>query len=408
MIAMATRPYSIHHMRCCIMMHNLGPAWWSAMCMTPQCYGESGTHSKYNAVKALSDVIFDMENNTFISFPQSLKCKQGVHNEQPEENTEIDIRSTARRISYWRDTLSNDASGTDESMAHGHTQATTGTGETMSHGRADEVARWPVAGNHAAAGANPDLPLTGHSTNGHGDWSPPASGVNNGHTHTHGSWRGRPHTHRQWTQQSLSNPRISSSSPIKRQGHHTKTIATICRGYYQKIKKSPSTNRQSHKKQSKYTAMLSPLKKQWETMNIEESNSVIQNGTFSWGNLHETISEQGQSYWNVFSRLNEILTAQHDSRQARDQRMWADVLWRNILRNNCIINHLNVVTPFRNLDIDDDALLMELLEGWPHIEKTTLSGKTRKSKWSNYKKHFTALSRRHISGTSILTDFSYR
>jgi len=54
-------------------------------------------------------------------------------------------------------------------MAHGHTQATTGTGETMSHGRADEVARWPVTGNHAAAGANPDLPLTGHSTNGHGD-----------------------------------------------------------------------------------------------------------------------------------------------------------------------------------------------------------------------------------------------
>jgi hypothetical protein len=55
---------------------------------------------EHNTVKAQSDVIFDMENNTYISCPQSLKRKQGVHDDQPEENTEIDIRSTARRISY--------------------------------------------------------------------------------------------------------------------------------------------------------------------------------------------------------------------------------------------------------------------------------------------------------------------
>jgi hypothetical protein len=35
------------------------------------------------------------------------------------------------------------------------------------------------------AGANSDHTFTGHSTNGHGDRSPPASGVKNGHTHTH-------------------------------------------------------------------------------------------------------------------------------------------------------------------------------------------------------------------------------
>jgi hypothetical protein len=67
----------------------------------------------------------------------------------------------------------------------------------MSHGRTDEVARRPVAGNSAAAGANSDLPLTGHSTNGHGDRSPPASGVKNGHTHTHMAPDEDAHTHTQ-------------------------------------------------------------------------------------------------------------------------------------------------------------------------------------------------------------------
>jgi hypothetical protein len=57
----------------------------------------------------------------------------------------------------------------------------------MSHGRTDEVARRPVAGNPAAARPHSDLPVTGHITNGHGDRSPPASGVENGHTHTYGS-----------------------------------------------------------------------------------------------------------------------------------------------------------------------------------------------------------------------------
>jgi hypothetical protein len=67
-------------------------------------------------------------------------------------------------------------------MAHGRTQDTSGTGESMSHGRTDEVARRPVTGNPAAAGANCNLPLTGHSTNGLRDQSPPASGVKNCHT----------------------------------------------------------------------------------------------------------------------------------------------------------------------------------------------------------------------------------
>jgi len=70
-------------------------------------------------------------------------------------------------------------------MAHGCTQDTSGKGESTSHGRTDEVAHWTVAGYPAATGANFDLPFTVHSTNGHGDRSPPASGVKNGQTHTH-------------------------------------------------------------------------------------------------------------------------------------------------------------------------------------------------------------------------------
>jgi len=83
-----------------------------------------------------------------------------------------------------------DASGTDDSMAHGHTHDMSRTGESMSHGRTDEVARSPAAGNPAAVGANSDLPLTGH-----GDRSPPASGVKNGHTHTHMAPDEDAHTH---------------------------------------------------------------------------------------------------------------------------------------------------------------------------------------------------------------------
>jgi hypothetical protein len=37
-------------------------------------------------------------------------------------------------------------------------------------------------------------------------------------------------------------------------------------------------------------------------------------------------------------------------------------------QNNWNINHLDVVIAFLNPDIDDDALLMKLPEGWPHIE----------------------------------------
>jgi hypothetical protein len=67
-------------------------------------------------------------------------------------------------------------------MAHGRTHDTSGTGNSMTHGCTDEVAHRPVSGNAAAEGANSDLSLTGY-----GDRSLPASGVKNGHTHTHGS-----------------------------------------------------------------------------------------------------------------------------------------------------------------------------------------------------------------------------
>jgi hypothetical protein len=69
-------------------------------------------------------------------------------------------------------------SGTAESMDHGRTRTMSGTGERMSHGRTED-ARKLVDGN-SAAGANPDLSLTGQ-TNGHEDRGPPDIGELDGH-----------------------------------------------------------------------------------------------------------------------------------------------------------------------------------------------------------------------------------
>ena len=104
---------------------------------------------EHNTVKAQSDVIFDEERNAYLSCPQSLKQKQGVHDDEPKETTEIDIFGLPQEETHIEDI---DASGTDESMAHGRTQDTSGTGESMSHGRTDEVARRPVARNPTAVG----------------------------------------------------------------------------------------------------------------------------------------------------------------------------------------------------------------------------------------------------------------
>jgi len=68
-------------------------------------------------------------------------------------------------------------------------------GESMFHGCTDQVACRPVAGNPAPVGPHSDLQSTCHSTNGHGYRSPPASGVKNGHTHTHMAYDKDAHTH---------------------------------------------------------------------------------------------------------------------------------------------------------------------------------------------------------------------
>ena len=138
------------------------------------------------------DLIFDEERNTDISCLQSLKCEQAVHDDEPKEMTKIGIFGLPQQGTYTED---GDASGTDESMAHSRTQDTSGICESMSHGPTDQVARRLVAGNPATAGANSDLHLTGHSTDGHGDQSPPASGVNIGHTHTRTWLLMRTHRH---------------------------------------------------------------------------------------------------------------------------------------------------------------------------------------------------------------------
>jgi len=132
---------------------------------------------EYNTVKAQTDIIFDYERNVYILCPQSLRRKQGLHDDQPKETTRIDIFGLLQEETHSEDI---DSSGTDESMAHGCTHDTSGTGENISHGRTDEIACRPVAGNPTSVEANSDLPFTMH-----GDRSPPASGVKNGHTHTH-------------------------------------------------------------------------------------------------------------------------------------------------------------------------------------------------------------------------------
>jgi hypothetical protein len=104
---------------------------------------------EHNTVKAQSDVIFD-KVYTMMSQKRLPKLTYSVCRKK-------------------RHTEEIDTSGTDESMTHGRTQDTSEMGESMSHGRTDEVACRPVAGNPAVAGAHSDLPLAGHSTNGHGD-----------------------------------------------------------------------------------------------------------------------------------------------------------------------------------------------------------------------------------------------
>jgi len=74
------------------------------------------------------------------------------------------------------------------------------------------------------------------------------------------------------------------------------------------------------------------------------------------------------------------------------------------VRNNWNIDHLDVVTAFLDPDMDDNTLLIELQEGLPHIESLMddcPEGKSQKSAFSGYKKHFMALSQHHITCTNI-------
>ena len=88
---------------------------------------------KHNTVKAQSDVTFQEERNAYISCPQSLTPKPGVQDDEPEETTEIDIFGLPQEETHIEE-IDINASGTDESMAYGHTQDTSGTGDRMSHG----------------------------------------------------------------------------------------------------------------------------------------------------------------------------------------------------------------------------------------------------------------------------------
>jgi len=58
---------------------------------------------EHRTVKAQSEVIFDEERNTYTLCPQSLEGKQGVHDNEPEEMTEIDIFGLLQERSHSED-----------------------------------------------------------------------------------------------------------------------------------------------------------------------------------------------------------------------------------------------------------------------------------------------------------------
>jgi hypothetical protein len=58
---------------------------------------------EHNTVKAQSDVIFDEERNANISCPQSLKHKQGVHDDERKETTKIDIFGLSQEETHIED-----------------------------------------------------------------------------------------------------------------------------------------------------------------------------------------------------------------------------------------------------------------------------------------------------------------
>jgi hypothetical protein len=133
-------------------------------------------------------------------------------------------------------------------------------------------------------------------------------------------------------------------------------------------------------------AMLSPLKKQWQAAIMEESNSIIQNETFSPVNLQELRTDFGarpiRSKWVFKTKRNPDGSTRYKARlvikgykQMDYGETYAPVgkltTFRLLMiiaaRNNWNIDHLDVVTAFLNPDVDDDALIMKLPEGWPHI-----------------------------------------
>jgi len=133
--------------------------------------------------------------------------------------------------------------------------------------------------------------------------------------------------------------------------------------------------------------MLSPLKKQWQAAIMEESNSIIRNETFSPVNLQELPNDFGarpiRLKWVFKTKRNPDGSTRYKARlgiKGYEQMDYGEtyapvgklttfrLLISIAAQNNWNIDHLDVVTAFLNPDINDDALLMELPEGWPHIE----------------------------------------
>ena len=269
---------------------------------------------EHNTVKAQSDVIFDEDRNAYISFPQSLKRKNWMETEQPEETTEeiteIDLFDLPQEEI---DIEESDTvlSGTDESRDHGRTRSMSGTEERMSHGRTKEAR--PIDDGNPAARANPDLSLTGHTNNGHEDQRPPDTGEKDGH---------RIYTHiapdedaDKYTEgQSGHCPILESHTQVPREEVITnrntrrqlRRVAAATKKTTKKEKKAPvPTDRVTRSAGRVWVnitellntdlasttinddprtykeAMLSPQKKKWEVAIMDEYNSIIRNETFS-------------------------------------------------------------------------------------------------------------------------------
>jgi hypothetical protein len=81
---------------------------------------------EFNTIRTQSDVIFNEERNSYVSYPQSFKRKHG------SETTKIDIFDLPQ-YEVHTEIIDKDPGGTDEEMIHSCTRESR-MGDSISHG----------------------------------------------------------------------------------------------------------------------------------------------------------------------------------------------------------------------------------------------------------------------------------